>query len=106
MNKEHSDVLEVVSSVKKQQKLVFDKLTHEQHQLEDELEGFSLHQMIVIPSLVEINTIKTGIPVEALELDCPDEALKESVLEEFNLLDKKYEAHLEYLSVKYDAAIR
>lgn len=99
-------MLEVISSVKKQQRSVLNQLIHEQDQLEDELEGFSLHQMIIIPSLAEIKTIKTGIPVEALELDCPDETLKESVLEEFNLLDRKYEAHLEYLAIKYDDVIR
>ncbi|KXJ15267.1 coiled-coil domain-containing protein 148 [Exaiptasia diaphana] len=105
VHKEHSDVLEVVSSVKSQQKSVIDKLKLEQNHLEEELEGFSSHQMIVIPSLAEVNTFKTGIPLEAQELDCPDEALKESVLEEFNLLDRKYEAHLEYLNVKYDDVV-
>ncbi|KAK3740895.1 hypothetical protein QZH41_013404 [Actinostola sp. cb2023] len=105
VDKEHSDVLEVVSSVKMQQKSVMDKLNHEQHQLEEELESFSHNHMIVMPSLCEVKTIKTGIPVEALELDCPDETLQQSVLEEFNLLDRKYQAHLEYLSVKYDDAV-
>ena len=72
----------------------------EQDQLEQELDAMTLHEMTgsgVVSDIVS----ETGIPEEAFELECPDEQLKISVLEEFILLDKKYEAQLEYLNIKY-----
>ncbi|XP_031548675.1 coiled-coil domain-containing protein 148-like [Actinia tenebrosa] len=83
-----------------QQRTVMAQLNLEQQRIEEELESFSADQLIVTP-LTEVKVIKTGIPDEALELECPDEKLRESVLEEFNLLDRKYDAHLNFLSVKY-----
>jgi hypothetical protein len=106
VDKEHADILDVISSVKMQQRSVMDKLNLEQQRIEGELESFSVDQLIVTPPLTEIKVIKTGIPEEALEFDCPDDNLRASVLEEFNLLDRKYEAHLDYLSIKYADAIR
>lgn len=89
-----------------QQKSVMEQLKLEQRRIEEELDNFSADQLIITPSLTEVKVIKTGIPDEALELECPDEKLRESVLEEFNLLDRKYEAHLDFLSVKYADEIR
>lgn len=89
-----------------QQKSVMEQLKLEQRRIEEELDNFSADQLIITPSLTEVKVIKTGIPDEALELECPDEKLRESVLEEFNLLDRKYEAHLDFLSVKYANEIR
>lgn len=83
-----------------------EQLKLEQRRIEEELDNFSADQLIITPSLTEVKVIKTGIPDEALELECPDEKLRESVLEEFNLLDRKYEAHLDFLSVKYADEIR
>lgn len=83
-----------------------EQLKLEQRRIEEELDNFSADQLIITPSLTEVKVIKTGIPDEALELECPDEKLRESVLEEFNLLDRKYEAHLDFLSVKYANEIR
>lgn len=98
--KEHAEVLKVVESVKMQQQLVLEKLQMEQDQLEQELDSMGVHEMM--KAMVMSDTVKqTGIPDEAHELECPDEQLKTSVLEEFILLDKKYETQLEYLDLKY-----
>lgn len=99
-DEEHAGVLKVVESVKMQQQVVMEKLQMEQDQLEQELDAMTLHEMTgsgVVSDIVS----ETGIPEEAFELECPDEQLKISVLEEFILLDKKYEAQLEYLNIKY-----
>ena len=98
--KEHSEVLQVVESVKMQQQGVMEKLQMEQNQLEEELDGMALHEMVGSGMISDIVT-DTGIPDEAYTLECPDEHLKMTVLEEFLLLDKKYEAQLEYLNIKY-----
>ena len=99
-DKEHADVLKIVESVKMQQRIVIDKLQMEQEQLEQELESLSLHEITGLGVVSDV-CIETGIPDEAFYLDCPDEQLKDTVLEEFLLLDKKYEAQLEYLNLKY-----
>lgn len=98
--KEHAEVLTIVESVKMQQHLVLEKLQIEQDQLEQELDSMGVHEMM--KDMMMSGTIKqTRIPDEAHELECPDEQLKASVLEEFILLDKKFETQLEYLDLKY-----
>ena len=99
-DKEHSDVLKVVESVKMQQRVVMEKLQMEQEQLEQELDGITWHEITGLGVISAVVT-ETGIPDEAYDLECPDEQLKVTVLEEFLLLDRKYEAQLEYLNVKY-----
>jgi len=86
-----------------QQQGVMEKLQVEQKQLEEELDGMVLHE-IVGPGMISDVVTATGIPDEAYALECPDEHLKMTVLEEFLLLDKKYEAQLEYLNIKYQHA--
>lgn len=90
----------MVESVKIQQRVVIEKLQAEQEQLEQELDKMGLHEIMGSELASEIVT-ETGVPEEAYELECPDEQLRISVLEEFILLDKKYEAQLEYLDIKY-----
>ena len=89
-----------MESVKIQQQAVMEKLQMEQDQLEQELEGITLHEITGLGVMSDVVT-ETGIPDEAYDLECPDEQLKMTVLEEFLLLDKKYEAQLEYLNIKY-----
>lgn len=102
-DKEHSEVLQVVESVKMQQRVVMEKLLMEQTQLEEELDGMALHEVSGSGAMSDVVT-DTGIPDEAYELECPDEHLKMTVLEEFLLLDKKFVAQLEYLNIKYQHA--
>ena len=90
----------MVESVKMQQQVVMETLQMEQEQLEQELDSMALHEMMG-SGLTSDVVMETGIPQEAYELECPDEQLKISVLEEFVLLDNKYEAQLEFLNLKY-----
>lgn len=90
----------MVESVKMQQRVVMEKLQMEQEQLEQELDSMMLHETTGSAMVSDV-VIETGIPEEAYEVECPDEQLKISVLEEFILLDNKYEAQLEYLNIKY-----
>ncbi|KAJ7391765.1 hypothetical protein OS493_016052 [Desmophyllum pertusum] len=78
-DKEHSDVLQVVESVKIQQRVVMEKLQLEQDQLEQELEGITLHEMAGSGVMLDVIT-ETGIPDEAYDLECPNEQLKITVL--------------------------
>lgn len=86
-----------------QQRGVMEKLQMEQNQLEEELDGMALHEMVGSGTMSDI-VFDTGIPDDTYTLECPDEHLKMTVLEEFLLLDKKYEAQLEYLNIKYQHA--
>jgi len=83
-----------------QQQVVMETLQMEQEQLEQELDSMALHEMMG-SGLTSDVVMESGIPQEAYELECPDEQLKISVLEEFVLLDNKYEAQLEFLNLKY-----
>ena len=105
VDKEHSDVMNVIESVKVQQQSVLQRLSFEKEQLEAEMEILDIHQILAESTGTEIKVVK-GIPEEAAQLDCPDEHLKESILQEFNLLDKKYEAHLEFLDLKYNNVLQ
>lgn len=102
-DEEHANVLKIVESVKMQQRVVMEKLQMEQEQLEQELDAIVLPEMTGSGVVSNVIT-ETGIPEEAYELECPDQQLKMSVLEEFILLDNKYEAQLEYLNIKYQYA--
>lgn len=86
-----------------QQRGVMEKLQMEQYQLEEELDSMALHEITGLGVMSDVVT-ETGIPDEAYTLECPDEHLRMTVLEEFLLLDKKYEAQLEYLNIKYQHA--
>lgn len=86
-----------------QQRGVMEKLQMEQYQLEEELDSMTLHEITGLGVMSDVVT-ETGIPDEAYTLECPDEHLRMTVLEEFLLLDKKYEAQLEYLNIKYQHA--
>ena len=90
----------VIESVRLQQQVVMRKLQDEQQRLEEELDYAALHELTGITPSTDIIT-EQGIPEEALQLSCPDEYLKVSVLGEFLLLDNKYNAQLEFLNVKY-----
>ena len=46
-------------------------------------------------------TVTTGIPEAAFDLECPDEELKVSVLQDFIFLDEKYQERLNELETKY-----
>ena len=58
-----------------------------------------------IEELANVQNFQTGIPDEAVCLTCPYEDLKTSVLNEFELLDKRYETYLDCLKMKYESVL-
>ncbi|XP_071504221.1 coiled-coil domain-containing protein 148-like [Diadema antillarum] len=101
LEEDHAEVCKVVESVKEQQEEVMKRLSHEQWSLESELEsGFLQHVL----QGTEKHVVE-GIPVEAEMLECPDLELRESVLQEFLLLDEKYLEKLRELDRRHAGTI-
>ena len=49
--------------------------------------------------------VNTGIPLEAFELECPDDELKADILEEFILVDQKYMEKMGELEKRHKSAL-
>lgn len=60
----------------------------------------ALYEMVGLGTMLDI-VFDIGIFDDVYILECFDEYLKMIVLEEFFLLDKKYEVQLEYFNIKY-----
>lgn len=92
-NEQDSRVAETINSVKEQQKRLIEQLNVDGFRLNQELNEF----------LEELNQeqIERGIPHEAFELECPNEELKISILQEFIIVDFKYEDKLNQLNESY-----
>lgn len=114
-------ISKTVSSVKKQQAMIFAKLEQEQKTLENALQGLlELHQESctgnvthrsdstnnsTYMAMTKLPNIVVGVPQKVLQLECPDEGLKESSFEEFESLDEKYVNAIECLEEKYKDVI-
>lgn len=98
-----SEVLKVLQSVKLQQRYIIEQLEEQQAELEHNLDVIRQHH---VTHDADYPHITPGIPEEASRLPCPYNDLKSVVLNEFELLDKRYETHLDYLDVKYAEAIQ
>lgn len=91
-------VSETIESVKRQQKRLLDQL---------EVEGFRLSQEVAeFADEMSEREITRGIPIEAFELECPNEELKISVLQEFIIIDFKYDEKLNQLNESYSKVTR
>ena len=53
----------------------------------------------------KIPRVETGIPEAAFELECPDNQLKASVLQEFILIDDKYSERMNEIEEKFESVI-
>ncbi|PVD29952.1 hypothetical protein C0Q70_09213 [Pomacea canaliculata] len=103
--KKHAEIKETANSVTTQQAKLLEKLQHEQLCLEQELQSEELNQLC--PSLLDKHAVvQEGIPFEALDLECPDNHLKASVLQEFLILDDKYSTRLEELQARHALALK
>ncbi|KAK7110008.1 coiled-coil domain-containing protein 148-like [Littorina saxatilis] len=100
----HTEIRDTVDSVKAQQAGVLEKLRHEQNCLEQELDSEELRSMCP-PSLEKHAAVHTGIPTEAIDLDCLDLTLKSIVLQEFLILDEKYQARINDLMMRHALAL-
>ncbi len=93
-----AEVSRVLKSVKVQQRHIIEQLEEQQAELENDPDLMRLHHVIRDD---EYPHIIPGVPEEASLLTCPYDDLKSVVLNEFELLDKRYKTHLDYLNVKY-----
>ncbi|XP_067649359.1 coiled-coil domain-containing protein 148-like [Haliotis asinina] len=100
----HAQIMDTIASVKQQQKDILDKLKQEQRCLEQELLSDELLELCP-PQMEKRPKFVDGIPPEAYDLECPDESLKVSVLEEFLILDQKYYARLANLDSRHRKAL-
>lgn len=82
-----------IESVKSQQKRVLEQLEAEFFRLYIEVNEFA--------DKLNEEEVTRGIPIEAFELDCPNEELKISVLQEFIIIDFKYDEKLNQLNESY-----
>lgn len=94
-NVQNNQILETINMVKQQQQDILDKLEYDCNKLINELEE----------PIKQINkgemTVAEGIPVQAFELECPNEELRVSVLQEFLIIDSKYKEKLKQLNENY-----
>ncbi|XP_067933173.1 coiled-coil domain-containing protein 148-like [Watersipora subatra] len=88
------DIMETIISVQKQQDDVLERLRNEQVSFEQELSKGLLEE---ISNHTDARLPVTGIPNEALALDCPEESLKISILQEFLLIDQRYTERIDNL---------
>lgn len=86
-------VSQTIESVKQQQRRVLEQLEAENFRLYHEVNEFA--------DKLNENEVTRGIPMEAFELECPNEELKISVLQEFIIIDFKYDEKLNQLNDSY-----
>ena len=84
---------QTIESVKQQQKRVLEQLEAENFRIYQEVNEFG--------DKLNEEEVTRGIPIEAFELDCPNEELKISVLQEFIIIDFKYDEKLNQLNDSY-----
>ncbi|KAK3799506.1 hypothetical protein RRG08_052691 [Elysia crispata] len=100
----HAQIRTTVSQVQKQQEDIMEKLSMEQTRLEDELQTETLLELC--PPLLEKHIAVTGgIPQEALDIYCPDARLRENVLNEFNIIDQKYQTMITDIGNRHELAL-
>ncbi|KAL3832074.1 hypothetical protein ACJMK2_023752 [Sinanodonta woodiana] len=100
----HKEIKQTVESVKTQQEQVFQRLQNEERCIEQEL-NIGEYSDIGMGSLEKRPHIDQGIPEEAFDLECPDEELKVSVLQEFINIDQMYLERLEMVEAAHQYAL-
>lgn len=105
VGEDHSRVLDVANSVKKQQTDILEKLSEDEALLQEELEVL-MSELRIEQVDVKLPHVFSGIPNEACEYECFNEDLKANCLAEFHSLDYKHELHFKYLEEKYADAVK
>ena len=62
--------------------------------------------MLCPPVLEKHAAVQEGIPTEAIDLECPDRGLKFTVLQEFLILDEKYNSRIDDLQMRHALALK
>lgn len=96
MNKsQNEEIFNTISQVKQQQEDILDKLELDfnklQNDLDEPIKDLNKNELLVAE----------GIPTQAYDLECPNEELKISVLQEFLIIDFKYNEKLKQLNENY-----
>lgn len=98
--KQNDEIFETINAVKRQQNNLITTLSDDALELWLEIDEYNSqfkHN--------DFNNIIEGIPVEALDLEAPDEELKQSVLNEFLIIDFKYREKLNTLEETHSKAL-
>ncbi|XP_072042294.1 coiled-coil domain-containing protein 148-like [Amphiura filiformis] len=95
---QHAEICCTIDSVKQQQDRIMSVLNKEQRELEMDLNSSTLNKIFTGAEKFVVE----GIPEEAKELSCPHNALKESVLKEFIVLDRRYKGMLKELDKRHE----
>ncbi|XP_063421111.1 coiled-coil domain-containing protein 148-like [Mytilus trossulus] len=101
----HNEIQCTIDNVKGQQKMVLEKLHHQQICLEQEL-GMGFLATITPNEDSQKVHVEGGIPEEAYDLECSDFDLKVSVLQEFILMDEKFRERLKYLEDEHSKILK
>ena len=116
--------------MKEQQKSILEKLENEELSLVNELAAsktqwrhfeianqnrsnadcYEWFILVGLPGVLSLQArrhprIDTGIPEAAFELECPDNQLKASVLQEFILIDDKHSERLNEFEEKFESVL-
>lgn len=93
----HAEIRQTISQVKGQQNSILQQLYNEQKCLEGELSSGFLWEITHGGSETPHIDFAEGIPEEAFDLECSDDELKVTVLQEFIILDEKFRERLHFL---------
>ncbi|UJR26269.1 hypothetical protein I4U23_007609 [Adineta vaga] len=91
------DVMNALRMVDKEQQELIAILSQEEKQLEEELKEFQQ----LIDEDEELNMIEEGIPDSVIQLPCPDDELRVTILQEFLIIDHRYRENLIDLDANY-----
>ncbi|CAF4696116.1 unnamed protein product [Rotaria sp. Silwood1] len=91
------NIIDALQIVKKEQNELILLLNQEERQLDDELKEFQKY----IDEDDEINMMEEGIPESIIELPCPNDELRVTMLQEFLIIDHKYRETLLDLDANY-----
>ena len=98
------EILEQLRLVKEQQNRIQAILDAEYDMVQSELDDFSSD--FLSDEAGNHTTVSKGIPLEAINLACPDPQLKDSALQEFSLVDSYYETLLNQLDQSNQKVLR
>ena len=63
-------------------------------------------RLLCPPVLEKHAAVQEGIPTDAIDLECPDHGLKFTVLQEFLILDDKYNSRIDDLQMRHALALK
>ncbi|XP_056007990.1 coiled-coil domain-containing protein 148-like isoform X2 [Ostrea edulis] len=102
----HAEIRQTINQVKGQQNSILQQLYNEQKCLEGELQSGFLWDITHGTSETPHIDFAEGIPAEAFDLECSDDELKITVLQEFIIIDEKFRERLYFLEDEHSKILR